>query len=191
MINTAYLQKLKAEYLQYAEDRRHVIKHSDDALHLSKRAIFAMHRDRMDEAKEKLDAAAAVFKGIQKQYKKQPKMLSEGSYLAAVEEFVEASLFYSFLQTGKFTKIKAFPIASNSYLAGLCDVPGELYRYAIKAATAGDLAEVKRLAEASETIIGHLIEFNLTKYLRNKFDQAKGAGRKIEEIVYEVGLKQM
>jgi hypothetical protein len=36
-----------------------------------------------------------------------------------------------------------------------------------------------------------LIEFNLTKYLRNKFDQAKGAGRKIEEIVYEVGLKQM
>ena len=42
----------------------------------------------------------------------------------------------------------------------------------------------------AQEIIGELIEFNLTSYLRNKFDQAKGAVRKIEHVVYEVSLRK-
>ena len=42
----------------------------------------------------------------------------------------------------------------------------------------------------AQEIMGELIEFDLTSYLRTKFDQAKQAVRKLEEVVYEVSLRK-
>ena len=39
-------------------------------------------------------------------------------------------------------------------------------------------------------IIGELIEFNLTSYLRTKLDQAKQAVHKLEQVVYEVSIRE-
>lgn len=185
-----HLTTYKKQLHTYAEDRRDVIKHAGDALHVSKRAIFAMHRGEMKEAKAKLAEAEKMFKVLIKKYKKNPKMMQEGSFRAGVEEYVEASLFYQFLTTGNIGPIKSLPVEMEVYLAGLCDVPGELYRRAIKAATEQDIEMVKQCALMGEEIIGSLIEFNLTKYLRNKFDQAKQAANKLEYVVYEVSLRQ-
>jgi len=69
-------------------------------------------------------------------------------------------------------------------------VPGELYRYAIKSATVRDLKMTKKCAEMAREIIGELIEFNLTSYLRTKFDQAKQAVQKLEQVVYEVSIRE-
>ena len=99
-------------------------------------------------------------------------------------------MFYDFFTTGKIGEVKDIPIGFESYLAGLCDVPGELLRFAVKAATAKDIKTVKKCAEMAQEIIGELIEFNLTSYLRTKFDQAKQAVRKLEEVVYEVSLRE-
>ena len=123
-------------------------------------------------------------------FKNDNKALNEGSYKAAVEEYVEASLFYQFLTKNKIDEIKSFVIEPEIYLAGLCDVPSELYRYAIKSATARNLEMVKKCSRLSNDIIGELIEFNLTSYLRTKFDQAKQANQKIEQVVYEISLKR-
>jgi hypothetical protein len=35
-----------------------------------------------------------------------------------------------------------------------------------------------------------LVEFDMTGYLRTKYDQAKGNLRKIEQIHYEINLKK-
>ncbi|NCO04870.1 MAG: hypothetical protein GW939_01835 [Candidatus Magasanikbacteria bacterium] len=185
-LQVTYLRGIKKELLDYAEKRRAVIKLADDALHISKRAIFAVHRDDMKEAKEKLAAAEALLKQIAKKY---VKLSEEGSVKAAQEEYVEATLFYQFLTTKKIGKIMGMTISSKVYIAGLCDVPGELYRYAIKAATARDRESVTACARMAQDIVGELTEFNLTSYLRNKFDQAKAAVQKIEHVVYELSLK--
>lgn len=188
-INKAYLNKLKKNLHDYALKRREVINQSGDALHHAKRAIFAMHRDNMSEAEEKIRQSEKIFKNLQKKYRNDPKIKNEGAYKAGVEEFVEAVLFHEFLTTGKISEIKNFEIDSDIYLAGLCDVPGELYRYAIKSATEGDIKMVKKCSSMAGDIIGELIEFNLTSYLRTKFDQAKQATQKLERVVYEVLLK--
>jgi predicted translin family RNA/ssDNA-binding protein len=120
---------------------------------------------------------------------KESSIIDEGAYLAAVEEYVEASLLYQFVTTGSIGEVTAIAVSGESYLAGLCDVPGELYRYAIAAATRHDVELVKRCNELAANIIGELIEFNLTSYLRNKFDQAKGAAQKLEQVVYEVAIR--
>jgi len=190
MLQKKYIQQLKQDLLNYALIRREVIKQSDDALHHAKRAIFALHRDNVKEAEEKLKESLTLLKGIHTKYKKDVRVFDEGAYKAGVEEYVEATLLYQFLVTSSIGDIKTIPISAESYVGGLCDVPGELYRYAIKSATEGNLNRVKECAKMAEEIVGELIEFNLTSYLRTKFDQAKSAVHKLEEVVYEVSLRR-
>lgn len=190
MLNKSYIYKLRKHTLNYAQKRHDIIKESSDALHHAKRAIFAMHRDNLSEAKIKLADIKKILVSLQKKYKKDPLIFEEGSYKAALEEYVEAEIFYQFLTDRNLDEIKGLEIAPEVFVAGLCDVPGELYRYAIKAATDKDIKTVKKCATSAQEIIGELTEFNLTKYLRNKFDQAKHAVQKLEYIVYEVSLRK-
>lgn len=188
-INKTNMSKLKKNLHQYSVKRREVIRESGDALHHAKRAIFALHRDNIKEAEVKLKGAAVILKKLETKYKNDLRVKNEGSYKAAVEEYVEATLFHQFIISGKIGEIKNLLVNTEVYIAGLCDVPGELYRYAIKAATNRDVKMVKKCSETANEIIGELIEFNLTSYLRTKFDQAKQANQKLEYIVYEVLLK--
>ncbi len=183
------MKKMRESLHAYATERREVIKESGDALHHAKRAIFAMHRNNIDEAEEKLKLAVKILTGLMIKYKKDAEITDEGAFKAAAEEYAEAVLFFQFIKTGKIGKISEMEIESEVYLAGLCDVPGELYRYAIKAATDKDIKTVKKCSAMAEEIIGELIEFNLTSYLRTKFDQAKQANQKLEYVVYELSLK--
>jgi len=189
-LNKQYLRKIKKELHNYQKIRLEVISKSNEALHNAKRVIFALHRDNIKEAKQKIKIVEKIIKDLNVKYKKEKSIQFEGAYKAALEEYVEAKSFYSFLVTGKIDKIKELPIDSEVYLAGLCDVPGELLRYAIRSATNKDVKTAKKCAQMGQDIIGELIEFNLTSYLRTKFDQAKQALRKLEQVVYELSLKK-
>jgi len=184
-----HTRKIKTYMLSYATKRRELIKQADDALHFSKRAIFSLHRDDSKEAKVKFGQAEKILKSLQKTFVKTPALAREGAYKAALEEYVEARLFEQFLAGKTIGPIKGLKIPPESFIAGLCDVPGELLRYGIQAATNKDEKTVKRCAETAQEVVGELIEFNLTKYLRNKFDQAKNATQKLENVVYELSLR--
>lgn len=190
MLDKKYFTNARKKFHQYALVRRDVIKHAGDALHLAKRAIYETHRGNMEEAKKKIVASEKNILELHKKYKKYPQIKREGSYEAAVEEIVEAILFYQFVKGQKIVKPKSFDIADHVFLAGLCDLPGELYRFAIQAATSKDKKTVARCVETAETIFGELTEFDFTKYLRNKADQARQAMHKLEIIAYELSLRE-
>ncbi|HBB37769.1 MAG: hypothetical protein UV82_C0013G0010 [Candidatus Magasanikbacteria bacterium GW2011_GWD2_43_18] len=190
MLQKTYLQTLKKSLHTYAEKRRDVIKLSGDALHLSKRAIFSMHRGDMKEAEIKLADAKKLLLSVHTKFKAVPELLTEGSYHAGMEEYVEAALLHQFLKTGKLgEELKGLDVPRDVFLAGLCDVPGELYRYAIRAATEHNLDLVNACNTMAQDIVESLTEFEFTKYLRTKFDQAKQAAHKLEYVVYEVSLR--
>lgn len=188
-INSQYIDSVKKALVSFDLLRRDVIKQSGDVQHHAKRAIFAMHRDDTAEAEKKLVDAHKGLVELGKLAKKDKRTIEEGSYKEALEEYVEAVLFYQFLSGKKIGQIAHHKVEPHMYVAGLCDVPGELYRYAIKAATNRDAEMVMRCKETAEDIIGELIECNLTKYLRTKFDQAKQAVGKINIVVYELSLR--
>lgn len=190
MLHKAYIGRLKKGFLKYAVIRRDIIKGSDDALHSAKRAIFALHRGDMEGAEGTLKSVEAALSAMRKKYKNTARMQDEGSYKAAVEEYVEAALFNQFVTTGKIGEIHALSVDPEAYVAGLCDVPGELYRYAIKAATEKNIPLVKQCAKMAQEIVSELAGFNLTSYLRTKFDQANSAVQKLEQVVYEVSLRE-
>ena len=190
ILNKKYFDDIRQELLSYSAKRRGVIKEAGDAQHLAKKAIFALQRDDAAAAKDCLEQAEKILVDLNAKHKKDPGIFEEGSYKAALEEYVEASIFNQYLQKktiGKLPKIKVEP---DIFVSGLCDVPGELLRYAIKSATERNYAEVKHCRQTAEDIIGELVNMDLTGYNRQKFDQAKQALHKLEQILYEVSIRQ-
>ena len=188
MIDKIYLDRVRDQIADYSQKRREIIKLSSDILHNSKKAIFAMQRDDLKEAGTYLAQATKSIKEINKKHKSNKKLMNEGSYKAGQEEFVEACLFQQFVTKKKLGKV-TINIEPELYISGLCDVPGEILRYAIKSATERNFDEVKRCYKVAEEIIGATMNMNLTGYNRQKFDQSKGALNKLQHIVYEVSMK--
>lgn len=169
---------------------RAVIPISADALHAAKRAIFALHRGDQKKAEELLANAKSLLQQIEKKGT-QALVQSEGSYRAAVEEYVEAALFFQFLKKGMIGAIPNLTIPYESYLAGMSDVVGEILRYVVNEASDQKKEEVQKGKRMAEAIVGVLVDMNLTGYLRTKFDQAKQSLRKIEYIAFELALQKI
>ncbi len=188
-LDKRYLNSIREKLLQYSEDRREVIKMSGDALHIAKRVIFALHRDDVTEAEDKLAQVEEILLSLSLGNKKTRELDNEGSYLASLEEYVEAFILFSFVKNKKIKKLPV-KVSDETYIAGMADVVGELYRLSIKYATQGNIVEVERVHDFAIEIVVELVECNLTKYLRTKFDQAKNALSKIEQVIYDLSVKR-
>ncbi|PIT87109.1 MAG: hypothetical protein COU31_04660 [Candidatus Magasanikbacteria bacterium CG10_big_fil_rev_8_21_14_0_10_40_10] len=189
MIDKKYFNSIRNRLAGYIIRRRDIIKSAGDIQHWSKKSIFAIQRDDLVLADELLAKAGQQIKLLTKKYKTDAKVLSEGSYRACLEEYAEAVIMRQFISDKKIGRINGLDIDESTYISGLCDVPGELLRYAIKSATERDFAMVKKCFQTVQEIINETLDMNLTGYNRQKFDQAKQALHKLQQIFYEVSLK--
>lgn len=188
MINKKIFNKLKSEYQNYSQERHNLIKLSSDILRQSKQAIFAVHKNDLPTAQALISDAEKVLKKISDQKSKKDRRLeNEGAYQAALEEYSEAKLFYQFITDKKIGEIAG--VGVDQYLGGLCDFTGELVRRAINLAVKKQYAEIEKYHTIVEAIIGELIQFDLTKNLRTKYDQAKRNLKNIEEILYDIAIR--
>lgn len=189
MLNKKFLQKLHQDYAKTEGERRQIIGLSNVVLHDSKRAIFALHRDEIEKAKESLDEIKKVLAKLEKQFTFN-RIRTEGAYKAAVEEFVEAEMFYRVMSGGKVDKIAGLNIDIEGYLGGICDTTGEMVRWAVNKAAKKDFSAMEKIKDAINDIMAELVEFDMTGYLRTKYDQARGNLRKVEQVSYEVSLRK-
>ncbi len=188
MLNKKFFEKLRVDYQKSNSERRQIISISNIVLNDSKRTIFALHRG-------DIAGAEANFAAIEKSLKDMEKNFGfdrnedEGAYKAAVEEYVEAKMLYYFLAGKKIDKIPEVKLDYDSYIGGISDYTGELVRYATNQAAAGNFEKVKEVKQEINDVISELLNFDLTSYLRTKYDQARHNLRKIEEMAYEVKIK--
>ena len=179
--------KLRKEVHAYDAEREKLIKKSRDVLKLSKQIIYAVHRDEISEAarlikqiekeKEKLDAIARHNR----------KMACEGSYKVAIQEYVEALLYYNFVKSGKLVDLS---VATEHFVLGLADLPGELVRKAVFLAGKGKVAKVIKIKEEVDMIYGELLKFDFRNNdIRRKVDSVKYDLRKLEDLVLDLKLK--
>ena len=187
MLNKPFITALKKSYADSTIERRRIISASNDLLHDAKRAIFATHRNDLKTAAASLKELDDRLIKLQSNYG-YARLMEEGAYSAAVEEYVEAKLFF-LAATGKpITKIAKIKISAESYLGGLSDVTGELARLATNSAADGKWDKVKECHQMINQIMAELVDMDLTGYLRTKYDQAKSNLRKIEQMAYEIKL---
>lgn len=189
MINKNFANKLKKDYLAHNGERRQIISLSNTILHDSKRIIFALHRGDIEGSEKNfLDIEKRIEK-LDKKFGSQ-RAYEEGSFKAGLEEYVEAKMFYLVLTGKKIDKIKNIKLSFESYLGGICDTTGELVRFAVNQAAKGKTEEVEKIKNIISDIMSELVEFDMTGYLRTKYDQARGNLRKIEQVNYEINLRK-
>lgn len=190
MLNKIFWRKILSEQAELDGARRQIINQSLDALHISKQGIFALHRDNVKEADEKLARAEQLLLALEKKFGRAVRLKGEGAWKAAREEFVEAKLFQGFMTNGKIASVGVLKIEADEYIGGLSDLCGEIVRKMIDWATRRDLAKVYEGYKVIGDIIHELMQNNLTGYLRTKFDQAKKHWQKAGSIIYDLSLTQ-
>jgi predicted translin family RNA/ssDNA-binding protein len=188
MINKKFIQKLKKDYDQHEGERRQIISFSNGVLNDAKRAIFALHREDKAKAEALLSEAEKSLARAEKSFGFN-RLREEGAYKAGVEEYVEAAMLYRVISGKKVDLIENITIDMESYLGGISDLTGELVRRAINLAAAGKTKEVLKVKDVINDIMAELVEFDMTGYLRTKYDQARTNLKKIEHIVYDLKLR--
>lgn len=184
MVNFSTLQK---DFQKYDEEREKLIKKSRDVLKLSKQVIYAVHRDEMKNAEVLMKEIEKERKELDKIAMHDAKMSYEGSYKIAVQEYVEAALYYSFVKTGKLVDVD---VLAEHYILGLCDLPGELNRRAVYLAGKGKVSDVAKIRDVVDSIYGEFLKFDFRdNEIRRKVDAVKYELRKLEDLMLDLKLR--
>lgn len=188
MINKKEFEKLRKEVKNYDSEREKLIKKSRDVLKLSKQVIYAVHRDEIAEAGKlvkQIEKEKKVLEGISRKSKG---LVFEGSYKVAIQEYVEAILYYNFVRTGKLVDVR---VPVDYFVLGLADLPGELVRKAVFLAGKGKVSAVGRIKDLVDSIYGELLKFDFRdNEIRRKVDAVKYDLRKLEDLVLDLKLKK-
>ena len=189
MTDKKFFKKLINDYRDQSKSRRAIIAASSPVLFEAKNTIFSLHRDELKEAHESLKRATKSLKMLQNNYSL-ARLEEEGAYKAAVEEFTEASFLEQVISKKKLGANLEINLNYEAYLGGLCDLVGELVRLATNQAAAGKLEAPAELKIIAAEILAILAPANFTGYLRTKYDQANSHLRKLEQMAYEIRLRQ-
>lgn len=188
MIENKFLEKLRSDYSENESQRRQIISASNNLLFEAKKTIFALQRQNFKIAEEKI---SSIEKGIASLEKKfgADRLYREGAYKAAAEEYLEGKTFYQVIKNKKIAGVAGLSLDYESYLGGICDLIGELVRYATNQAAKGKFNDVAKIKKSADDIMAQLIDFDMTGYLRTKYDQARGHLRKLEQMAYEIKIR--
>lgn len=191
MIDKKDFLEMDKEFHEFDKQRELLIKKSRDVLKISKRVIYSVHRDDLKEASSLVKEMQKELKELNDFVKKNSKMYHQGSYKVAVQEFVEAMLYFIFIKDNKIATRKELDVETDYYLLGLCDLSGELVRKAIHAASKENYGAAFEIRDLIDELYSILLTFDIRESeLRKKFDSMKYDLKKLEDLCLELKLKQ-
>jgi len=188
MINDKFLSDLKKDYQANESQRRQIISAANNILFEAKKTIFALQRQDFKTAEEKLKNIQGALKNLEDRFGA-PRLRQEGAYRAAAEEYLEGQTFQAVIKNKKIEAVEGLHLDYEAYLGGVCDLIGELVRYATNQAASGKFLAVAKIKKSADDIMAQLVDFDMTGYLRTKYDQARGHLRKLEQMAYEIKLR--
>ncbi len=182
-----HFTELRKDIHTYDTEREKLIKQSRVVLKLSKQIIYAVHRDEIKEAARLIKQIQAEKKKLDSIAQHNRKMGSEGSYKVAIQEYVEAILYFHFVKNGELINLN---VATEHFVLGLADLPGELVRKAVYLAGKGEVEKVNKIKDEVDMIYGELLKFDFRNNdIRRKVDSVKYDLRKLEDLVLDLKLK--
>ena len=199
------LEALRLRMERRDELREELIKRCRDGQKAAKQSIFALHRG--DKAKsEKLiqECESCITSDLNHIIEEEPS-LRYGSFSNVLEELVEAKLFYAWLHgkdgsteeasspSGTILSISDFCIdlEPEDYLGGICDLTGEVGRYAVQQGTSRNTKAVTLCLETNLSILlslQGLSRFPSSGSLGKKMNPLRMSVEKLERMLYELSL---
>jgi len=182
-------EKITKDLKLYYQERGVLNRTSAEILSKSKQAIFTAHDGKIKEAEKILKQAEDLLKDLNKKHNRSNRLQFEGSYKAGVEEYLEAKFFIAVLKGQELKLDSEFNFGPEEYIGGLCDLTGELVRQAVLLGNKKGLVKIKKYTEITKEVLGFMMQLYLTGKIRQKFDEAKRNLKRLEQIVYEINLK--
>ena len=165
--------------------REKVIIKSRPVIKDSKQAIYAIHKGSLKEAEDLIKSAQKGIDEIKKLN------FSVGAYNAALQEYVEAVTYLHYVKTGELISDLDIKVDAENYLLGLCDLTGELSRRAVYAVIKENFSEVEKIHKFVFALHNEFLKFEFRNgELRKKSDSVKWNLKKIEEILYDLKLRE-
>lgn len=115
---------------------------------------------------------------------------AEGFYREAIEEYVEAKIYFAFVTKEKLSFPKFVSLSFWDLLGGWSDFTGELVRRAISLAHEKDISEIRKLKDVTEKVVEQMTQVSFSGKLRNKYDATERNLKRLEEILYELQLRK-
>ena len=186
MLNKIEFSKIRNEMHKSDSKREDLIQISREVISLSKQIIYATQRNDLKEAEK-------TIKGIKQKIKKLKKIKTAADTninAVAFQEYVEAIAFYEFVKNKKIPTRGSLGVSAEDYLAGICDLTGELVRKAIYDVIHKKFDEAERIKNLVHDIYGEFLKLNLRNgELRKKSDSIKWNLKKLEEVMYDISIK--
>jgi predicted translin family RNA/ssDNA-binding protein len=182
--------------------RETLIKKSRDGQKAAKQAIFALHRGDKAKAMQLIQECENCIQNDLLPIVQEEPPLRSGSFTCVLEEYAEAKLFFAWLfgknddgesPVGDLLAPQDFPIelSPEEYLGGLCDLTGEVGRYAVQRGTARDADGVKLSLHSNSCILNALQTMERTpSAINKKMDQLRRSVEKLERMLYEMSLSE-
>lgn len=191
MNERAALRNLAKRYANVERSRLKLQALSGEAQRCSKQAIFALHRNDLVAAGERLKKSTRLLTDAGRIVSREPRLASEGMWRSALEEHAEAALFDRFVNGKRLLPFRTATDDPAIVLGALSDFVGECVRLAVNAATTGDRNRVLAIVEKAGMVVEYLSSLDLTGGLRSKGDQARQHLRKLEDIRYDMSIRSV
>jgi len=190
MIDKKKFQAIVKKVHDFDEQRELVIRKSRDVLKSSKQVIYSLHRNDTANAKKALASMKNEVKQMNTMIGNNGKLRYSGSAKIAIQEYVEALVYYSYYTTGKIPDYSSEMLDEDYYLLGLCDVTGEFVRKAVNEGIKGNYKEVEKIKNLVSDVYGLFLLLNLRNGdIRKSFDSIKWGLKKLEDLVLELKMK--
>ena len=173
-------------YHTFENNRRKALRLSDQLRIESKIAIGNLLKDKWKDANRHLREAKKVFKSLKSLLKKTPYLYSVGGVHVGTEEYVEAQLLADYLEGKALSTLKELDVNHQDYICGLCDMSGELLRYARK-----HPESMKTIQEDLQDLYQACTEIVITRnsVIRKKLEDLERNERRMEEMIFQWELK--
>ncbi len=159
------------------EMRTEVQRASRRVTKLAKRAIFAIHKGSLEEAREMLSEAREELRKLRALLLENPDVAGLGILNPAYQEYVEAEVFLALVSGSEVPGPEELEAPPEQYILGLADVIGEFRRRALEALKEGRLSDAEECLSTMEDIYIELISLDeaqaIISELRRKCDVAR------------------
>lgn len=167
--------------------RELVINRGRELIKLSKQITYSVHRGEIKEGEASLKELQKQISSLRGEIGEDYKLYYTGSYYVAMQEYVEAAGLLMFVKERRLPRISELDVENEEYLAGLCDLTGELARRAVLYAIKKDTKEVMAIRDVIDQVNGVILQADLRNGdLRKKSDSVKWNLKKVEEVLYDL-----
>jgi predicted translin family RNA/ssDNA-binding protein len=181
---------LKKEYANYDSFREKLILQSRVVLKASKKLIYSVHKSNKSESESEFIEAKKEFKKLCDILSKNEDLKNEGSFSEACQEYTEGVLYYDFVFGLKLRSCEEIGVTQDDYLLAVADLTGELVRRAVSLVIKGKKDDVYDIYDFVEYVYKELLDFDFRNgNLRKKFDSIRWNLNKLEDILYDLEIK--